>query len=179
MPMEKGKTIAETERLLIREMTQADLGALCGILCDEDVMRAAYESAFTREEAQAWLGRHLKRYKDHGFGLWAVVLKATGEMVGQCGLTLQDWKGEEILEIGYLFQKAHWHKGYATEAAAACKEYAFSTLGASRVYSTIRDTHTASQRVAVRNGMRVVDRARKNFRHVDMDFYLYCVEASP
>lgn len=49
-----GKLILETERLLLREMTQADLDALCKILCDEDVMRAAYESVFTREEAQGW-----------------------------------------------------------------------------------------------------------------------------
>ncbi len=94
-----GKLILETERLLLREMTQADLDALCKILCDEDVMRAAYESVFTREEAQGWLNRHLKRYREYGFGLWAVVLKETGKMIGQCGLTLQNWKEKEILEI--------------------------------------------------------------------------------
>ncbi len=171
-----GKIITETERLLLREMTQADLDALCKILCDEETMCAAYESAFTREEAQGWLGRHLQRYEKYGFGLWAVVLKETKEMIGQCGLTLQRWGEKEILEIGYLFQKAYWHKGYAAEAAIACKEYAFSTLHADRVYSTIRDIHTASQRVAVRNGMKAVDEAVKNFRGVDMNFLLYAVE---
>lgn len=171
-----GKLILETERLLLREMTQADLDALCKILCDEDVMRAAYESVFTREEAQGWLNRHLKRYREYGFGLWAVVLKETGKMIGQCGLTLQNWKEKEILEIGYLFQKAYWHKGYAQEAAIACREYAFSALHADCVYSTIRDTHIASQKVAVRNGMRVVDEAVKNFRGVDMNFFLYAVK---
>ncbi|CAM3718056.1 GNAT family N-acetyltransferase [Marinicrinis lubricantis] len=98
-------------------------------------MRAAYESAFNLEEAQNWLNRHLKRYEEYGFGLWAVVLKETNEMIGQCGLTMQDWMGRGILEIGFLFQKAYWHKGYATEAAIACKEYAFSVLNANRVYS--------------------------------------------
>lgn len=169
----------ETERLILREMTQADLEALCKILCDEEVMRAAYESAFSKEEAQGWLNRHLKRYADYGFGLWAVVLKETNEMIGQCGLTMQSWKEKEILEIGYLFQKAYWHKGYATESAIACKEYAFSVLNADTVYSTIRDTHIASQRVAVRAGMKIVDKAVKNFRNVDMDFFLYaCVNPS-
>lgn len=173
---ERGKIITETERLIIREMVQSDFDALCKILCDEEVMRAAYESAFSVEEAQNWMNRHFKRYAEYGFGLWAVVLKETNEMIGQCGLTIQSWREKEILEIGYLFQKAYWHKGYATEAASACKEYAFSVLNASSVYSMIRDTHIASQNVAVRNGMKVVDKFTKNFRYVDMDFFLYCAE---
>lgn len=173
---EFGKVITETERLIIREMVQSDLDALCRIMCDEEVMRAAYEGAFTVEEVQGWLGRHQKRYEDYGFGLWAVVLKETNEMIGQCGLTLQPWRDAEILEIGYLFQKAHWHKGYAAEAAIACKEYAFTVLDADKVYSTIRDTHTASKNVAVRNGMKVVDKDTKNFRNIDMEFLLYCAE---
>lgn len=173
---EGGRIISETERLIIREMRQSDLDALCRIMCDEDVMRAAYECAFSVEEVQSWLNRHLKRYEDYGFGLWAVVLKETNEMIGQCGLTWQTWKDKEILEIGYLFQKAYWHKGYATEAAIACKEYAFTVLNASSVYSTIRDTHRASQNVAVRNGMKIIDKFTKNFRYVDMNFLLYGVD---
>lgn len=106
MTMKDGKFVTETERLLIREMTQADLDALCKIMCDEETMRAAYERVFTVEEVQGWLNRHLKRYEDFGCGLWAVVLKETGEMIGQCGLTWQKWRDQEILEIGYLFQKA-------------------------------------------------------------------------
>lgn len=166
----------ETNRLVIREMVQSDYDALCRIMCDEEVMRVAYENAFTLEEVQNWLNRHLKRYETYGFGLWAVVLKETNEMIGQCGLTLQGWRDKEILEIGFLFQKAHWHKGYATEAAVACKEYAFSVLDANSVYSIIRDTNTAAQKVAARNGMHVVDKDTKHFRNVDMEFYLYAVE---
>ncbi|WP_249899364.1 GNAT family N-acetyltransferase [Paenibacillus sp. PK3_47] len=166
----------ETKCLLIREMVQSDYDALCGILCDEEVMRAAYESAFSLKEAQNWLNRHLKRYEEYGFGLWAVVLKETNEMIGQCGLTMQGWREKEILEIGFLFQKAYWHKGYATEAAIACKEYAFSVLNANRVYSIIRDTNIASQKVAVRNGMNIIDEDTKNFRNIDMKFFLYSVE---
>ncbi len=170
---ECGKIMIETERLIIREMVQTDFDALCKILCDEEVMRTAYESAFSAEEAQSWMNRNFKRYEEYGFGLWAVVLKETGTMIGQCGLTMQKWKEKEILEIGYLFQKAYWHRGYAAEAAIACKEYAFSVLNADSVYSSIRDTNTASQNVAVRSGMKIVDKATKNFRYVDMDFFLY------
>lgn len=174
--IECGRNITETERLIIREMVPSDLDALCKILCDEEVMCTAYESAFSIEEAQNWMNRHFRRYEEYGFGLWAVVLKETNEMIGQCGLTMQSWRERELLEIGYLFQKAYWHKGYATEAALACKEYAFSVLNASSVYSMIRDTHIASQNVAVRNGMKVVDKLTKNFRNIDMNFFLYCAE---
>ena len=139
-------------------------------------MRAAYESAFSLEESQNWLNRHLKRYENYGFGLWAVVLKETNEMIGQCGLTMQGWREKEILEIGYLFQKAYWHKGYATEAAIACKEYAFSVLNAHSVYSIIRNTNIAAQKVAVRNSMNIIDKDTKNFRNIDMEFFLYSVE---
>ncbi len=163
----------ETERLILREMTQADLDALCAILCDREVMEAAYGSPFSREEAQGWLDRHLKRYETLGFGLWAVVLKETGEMIGQCGLTIQHWREQEVLEIGYLFQKAHWHKGYAVEAARACQEYAFSVLDAERVCSIVRNTNIPAQQVALRGGMTKTDQASKRFRNTDMEFFLY------
>lgn len=173
---QKKDFLIETERLLIREMTQGDYEALCKILCDEEVMRAAYESAFTPEEAQNWLNRHLKRYETLGFGLWAVTLKESGEMIGQCGLTLSAWREKEILTIGYLFQKAFWHKGYAAEAATACRDYAFSVLHADRVYSMVRNTNTSSQKVALRAGMEKIDRDIMNFRNIDMEFFLYAAD---
>ena len=80
------------------------------------------------------------------------------------------------LEIGYLFQKFHWHKGYAAEAAVACKEYAFSVLGAERVCSIVRNTNIPAQNVALRNGMIMTDRDIKNFRGVDMEFILFTAE---
>ena len=136
--------ILETERLILRQMTQEDYPALCRMLQDPLCMYA-YEHAFSDEEAQAWLDRQLKRYREDGFGLWAMVRKDTGEMIGQCGLTWQDAGGERVLEVGYLLQRAHWHHGYATEAAVACRDYAFNVLHAPEVYSIIRDTNAASQ----------------------------------
>ena len=80
--------ILETQRLFLREMTQADLPALRRILQDDETM-VAYNGAFDEAETQAWLDRQLARYAQYSFGLWAVVLKQTGEMIGQCGLTMQ------------------------------------------------------------------------------------------
>ncbi len=159
--------ILETERLYLREMEQSDFDTLCSILQDEETMYA-YEGAFQAAEVQEWLDRQISNYEAWGFGLWAVVLRETGEMIGQCGLTMQPWKDREVLEIGYLFCRSHWHKGYAAEAAGACKKYAFETLDAREVCSIIRDTNTASQNVAIRNGMTAADHWIKHYRGVDM-----------
>ena len=164
----------ETERLCLREMGQPHFEALCVILQDEKAMYA-YEGAFSSTEVQEWLDRQLARYHKYGFGLWAVVLKETGEMIGQCGLTMQLWKEREVLEIGYLFQRRYWHKGYATEAAQACKHYAFDVLNAEEVCSIIRNTNTASQNVAIRNGMTVMDTWIKPYRGVDMPHDRYVI----
>lgn len=164
--------IIETERLYLREMDEGDFDALCRTLQDEETMYA-YEGAFSDGEVQEWLDRQIARYREYGFGLWAVILKATDEMVGQCGLTMQPWKDSEVLEIGYLFERAHWHKGYATEAAMACKKYAFEVLNADEVCSIIRDTNIASQNVALRNGMIKEDSWTKHYRDVDMPHYRY------
>ena len=167
--------ILETERLYLRELNQADFESLCGILQDDEVMYA-YEGAFRDDEVQEWLDRQISRYQKWGFGLWAVILKETDEMIGQCGLTMQPWKDKELLEIGYLFERVYWHKGYAAEAAAACKKYAFEVLDADEVCSIIRDTNVASQKVAIKNGMTAADTWTKHYRGVDMPHQLYVVQ---
>lgn len=166
--------ILETERLSLRELRQSDFSALCQILQDDATMYA-YEGAFSDQEAHEWLERQIARYQLWGFGSWAVILKETGELIGQCGLTMQPWNGSEVLEVGYLFRRTHWHQGYATEAAIACKEYAFNVLGAEEVCSIIRDSNISSQRVALRNGMTPTDTAVKHYRGVDMPHTRYVV----
>lgn len=167
--------ILETQRLILREMTQTDFPNLCKMLRDDEVMYA-YEGAYSIDEAQGWLDRQLQRYKEYGFGLWAVVLKETGTMIGQCGLSMQDFNSSKVLEVGYLFQKDYWHHGYASEAAIACKEYAFDKLNATEVYSIIRDTNIPSQNVAKRNGMTCTDKFIKHYRGVDVPHFLFSVK---
>lgn len=137
--------ILRTRRLLLREMTEGDLPALKAVLQDPEVM-TAYEHSFSDRDVAEWLARQRERYRRDGFGLWAVVLRSTGEMVGQAGITWQDCEGQPVLEVGYLLKKRFWHQGYASEAARACRDYAFRVLGAGKVSSIIKTDNAASIR---------------------------------
>jgi len=158
-------------------MNQNDFYDLCMILQDIDVMYA-YEHAFSNEEVSNWLNKNIERYKTDGYGLWAVIHKDTGNFLGQCGLTIQEINDKKYLEIGYLFKKEHWHKGYATEAAIGCKEYAFNKLNANSVFSIIRDSNIASQNVAKRLGMEKIETVIKHYYNMDMPHYIYMVSAA-
>ena len=131
---------------------------------------------FSDAEVQEGIDKQLHRYKNNGGGVWAVILKENDELIGQCGLSVQPCEDKEVLEIGYIFQKKYWHKGYATEAAVACREYAFAELNANEVYSLIRDTNIASQNVAKRNGMSIRGTFVKHYCGVDMPHYIFSVK---
>lgn len=130
--------------LLFRPLTAEDVGDLCEILRDPVAM-TAYEHAFTMEEVYTWLGRQQARYIRYGFGLWALLDSGTGAFVGQVGLTMQETPGGPELEIGYLLKRRFWHRGYASRAAASCRDFEFKEMDASRVVSIIRDTNEASK----------------------------------
>ena len=157
----------ETARLRLREMTVDDLPDLRAILQDEQTM-TAYEGAFDETMTQAWLERMLGRYRDDGFGMWAVELREKPRMIGQCGLTRQHILSQDVIEVGYLFNRAYWHQGYATEAATACVHCAFERLKLDRVWAQIRDTNVASMNVARRLGMTERGRFERHYRGVDM-----------
>lgn len=172
-----GREIFATSRLRLCALTPEDYGALCPILQDAETM-AAYEHAFSDDEVRAWLGRQLRRYREDGIGLWAVRRRSDGLLVGQCGLTLQDiGRSRPVTEIGYLFRRDCWHRGYATEAAQGCRAYAFGQLGLPEVWSIVRDTNLASRRVAERNGMVRVGRLLKHYWGVSMPHDLFRVSA--
>lgn len=166
--------ILETGRLMLREMTRDDMPALRRILQDPLAMYA-YEGAFDDEGVAQWMDKMLWRYQNEGIGLWACVLKRTGAMIGQCGLTMQHIPGGRVVEVGYLFERAFWHQGYATEAAVACRDHAFDVLGVDEVFSIIRDTNLASRAVAARNGMTQRSTFVKHYRGVDMTHLVYSI----
>lgn len=146
----------ETERLILRELTCDDFPALHAILSDAETMRY-YPHAFSEEETKRWIARNQARYAENGFGLWAVELRETGDLIGDCGITMQMIHGRQEPEIGYHIERSLQKRGYATEAAAACMACAFETFALPHVYSYMKYTNAASQRVAVKNGMRFLE----------------------
>ena len=97
-------------------------------------------------------------------------------MVGQAGLTMQPYQGGEVLEIGYLLKKRFWGRGYAREAAAACKRYAFDTMKKNKVCSIIKTDNLASIRVAESIGMKREAAFIARYYNGDMPHFLYAVE---
>lgn len=144
----------ETRRLVLREETEDDLGALCAILGDEATM-AFYPRPFTAEEVLAWIRRNLERYRTLGFGLWAVTLKEEDQVIGQVGLTPQLVNGAEEMEVGWQIERRRWGRGYATEAALASRDFAFAEAGLDHIISLVRPDNAPSARVAAKLGMEV------------------------
>lgn len=146
------KKILETERLFLREMTMGDFDALYAVLGDKEIMQH-YPYSFDEERVRSWIERNMNRYKEDGFGLWAVCLKDTGEMIGDCGLTLQNIEGQMLPEIGYHIRKDQQRKGYAKEAAMAVRDWAFGNTEYPALYSYCKYTNVGSFKTAESIGM--------------------------
>ena len=146
------KMILETERLFLREMTMGDFDALYAVLSDPEIMQH-YPYSFDEERVRSWIERNMNRYKEDGFGLWAVCLKDTGEMIGDCGLTLQNIDGTMLPEIGYHIRKDQQRKGYAKEAAMAVRDWAFQNTEYPALYSYCKYTNVGSFKTAESIGM--------------------------
>jgi ribosomal-protein-alanine N-acetyltransferase len=147
-------TVLETQRLFLRELQSVDVEELAQVLGDPETMRF-YPHPKSHEETLAWIEWSRRSYAENGFGLWALVLKEHGNLVGDCGLTMQDVDGESFVEVGYHLSRSHWHRGLATEAAAACRDHAFDGLGVDRLIALIRPENEPSSRLAERLGMSV------------------------
>jgi RimJ/RimL family protein N-acetyltransferase len=139
--------ILETERLALRQLTMDDVDNMLLIFSDPEAMRF-YPAPFKRENMQGWIQWALNSYAKNGFGLWAVIRKHDQLLLGDCGPMLQPVEERTEMEIGYHILRREWGRGYATEAARACRDYAFGTLNYPRVVSIVNPLHLASRRVA-------------------------------
>jgi RimJ/RimL family protein N-acetyltransferase len=149
----RAATILETARLVLREMVLADLDFVASMLADPEVMRY-WPRCYTRDEAEAWVRRQRERYQRHGHGYWLALARGTGRPVGQAGLLLSKVEGRQEAALGYIIHRPFWRLGYATEAAAACRDYAFDRAGKKRVIALVRPENVPSQGVALKIGMR-------------------------
>ncbi|PDT05359.1 GNAT family N-acetyltransferase [Rhizobium chutanense] len=171
------RNILKTDRLILREITPEDLPLLHRIFGDAECMRY-YPGVKSFDETARWFQRlAFDSYTGHGFGLWAVTDRRSGDLLGDCGITLQETSAGLEPEIGYHLWRDHWGKGYAAEAAIACRDYALDTLSLARIVSIVRPDNIRSQRVAEQ-----VHRRREAFLKAAsldgsaVEFHLYITE---
>lgn len=162
--------VLETERLRLRRFRREDVDAVLAIIGDEITMQY-YPRRYDFHDAEEWIERNLRRYDEHGFGLFAVELKQRSELIGDCGVIPQVVNGQKELEVGYHFRRDQWGHGFATEAARGCMAFVFRTLKAAKVISLIRPENVPSRRVAERNGMKV----ERQVKHAGLPHVVYAI----
>jgi [ribosomal protein S5]-alanine N-acetyltransferase len=166
--------ILDTRRLILREFSPDDADALSCVLSDPEAMRF-YPAPLDRPGVEEWIARNRRRYAKDGHGLWAMVSKTNGELIGDCGLTVQEVDGTNEIEIGYHLRRDHWGQGLATEAARACRDYGFARLPVDHLISLIRPGNLPSRRVAERNGMTIW----KQIIRKDLPHLVYSIRRKP
>jgi RimJ/RimL family protein N-acetyltransferase len=160
----------ETERLRLRAFEEEDASSI-GFYADPDVMRyipgGAGDPASLRSRFQTRLDRTREQWDRHGIGMWAIVLKSSGSVIGHCGLQkLPD--GDEI-EVYYLLDKPYWNQGIATEATRAALAFGFERAGLERIVAIAMPENVGSRRVMEKSGMRLEGAAH----HYDIDCVKY------
>lgn len=142
----------ETPRLWLRPLTLTDLNDLTQIYSDPEVMRYRLISQpATREQTQKMLESYLNHWNEHGFGRWATIHKASGKLIGHCGLEYLATRDD--VEISYLLQRDYWGQGLATESATILLNYGFETLQLERLVALANPQNLASRRVIEKIGM--------------------------
>ena len=169
--------ILETDRLILREWTTDDAEAAFAIYRDPEVTRYLGNSGAPDPDVgyrREWLGRIAARYPEWGgYGLWAAVEKASGEVIG-CGELVPLEGGPEV-EVGYHLRRDRWGMGYATELAMALVAYGFARLGLERIVAVAYPENVASHRVLLKAGLTHHGR-RHTFGH---DLEYFSIERGP
>jgi len=143
----------ETERLVLREFAADDAPEVARAFADPEVIW--WDPApFSLPSADSWVARAREGYAATGMGLYAVLLRADGRLIGDCGLVARVIEGAAVVEIGWHLERAAWGHGYATEAARGVLAHA-AGLGLSRVCALIEAGNVRSRRVANKLGMEI------------------------
>jgi RimJ/RimL family protein N-acetyltransferase len=143
--------VLATPRLKLRQLTPDDLDAVERVRAD--ARRFWGLPLLSHDEVREWLERHVAGYSRTGFDLWGVELRATRELIGDCGLVRREIAGRDEIELGYHLLEEHWGHGYATEAASACVDYG-RARGHTRIVALILPSNLPSQAVARHVGLR-------------------------
>jgi RimJ/RimL family protein N-acetyltransferase len=143
-----------TERLVLRPIAREDLDAFAAMFADPEVVRFIGDGTVaSRDESAEWIETSLARNAFDGWDMRSVLLAGSGGVIGRCGLAVRGIEGRTEHEVVYLFGRAHWGKGYATEAATAMRDRALGGLGLSRLIALVDHGNEASKGVARKLGM--------------------------
>ena len=145
--------VLRTQRLELREFTEADLDVTAAMMADEDQMHL-YPRPRTRTETLVWIQNNLHLYETHGFGCWFIEERQRGVFLGYCGIRPRTIDGSNEIEMAWHTVKEVWGRGFATEAASACRDLAFQRFGLQRLVATIDPVNAPSVRVAQKIGMK-------------------------
>jgi RimJ/RimL family protein N-acetyltransferase len=162
----------DTERLILRRFTEADVENLVELDSDPEVMRYLNGGMATPREVveQSILPRFLSYYERYGsFGVWAAVEKSSGEFIGWFGFRPHDESRCDEVELGYRLRRLAWGQGYATEGARALIHKGFTELGVQRVTANTYEHNTSSRRVMEKAGMALVRRYRPTLDELTME----------
>ncbi len=146
--------ILQTDRLLLRRLVPEDLDALYELYRDEEIRRYFPDGTLSYEDTKEELEWFLEGHPRHPeLGLWATIYKPTNQFIGRCGLLPWTIEERDEVEVAYLINKSFWKQGLGSEAAQACADYGFNTLGLSRLICMIYPENHASIQVALKLGM--------------------------
>lgn len=165
----KHDLVLETDRLFLRRMRAEDVDDLLRIFTDPKVMASFGGELFSREQMAWWVRRNLEHQEKYGYGLFSVIFKADGQLIGDCGLEHMELDGEPETELGYDFRSDYWNRGLATEAASAVREFSFRTLALPWLVSMIRVGNQSSRRVAEKVGMHL----REEVQRGEIRYWVY------
>ncbi|HEY3265240.1 MAG TPA: GNAT family N-acetyltransferase [Actinomycetota bacterium] len=162
-----------TERLLLRPFVPDDDDAMALVFDDGELLRF-WGPPLDRDAVRERIASNRARFEADDFARWAIVLWASGELVGDAGLTRTDVEGVEEVELGWVVRRDHGGRGIATEAGGAWRDHAFGRLGLDRIVSMISPENAASRRVAEKLGMSIEREAFWN----DAPHLMYVLERS-
>jgi len=172
MPVTPVGLVLTTPRLWLRLLQPADEADLVRVFADPYAGRF-YPLMATAEGARHWIARNQERYACDGFGLWAICLRGSGELIGDAGLTYQPVEDHREMEVGYHLRADQRGQGLALEAARACLDLGFAVHHADRLVSMVHPLNTASRRLASRLHPRV-----RRFERLGDQYLLYYTERS-
>ncbi|MFT4695748.1 MAG: ribosomal-protein-alanine N-acetyltransferase [Urechidicola sp.] len=162
----------ETERLSFRLLNNEDYDSWLPLFERKNVAKFLLldHSLSQKELCDKWFEKSMMRYEKKLGGMNVFFDKVSGEFIGQCGLLIQNIEDVEYLEVGYSILPTHWNRGYASEAAIKCKNFAFENDLTDSLISIIHKENIGSRKVAINNGMSLF---KNNLKNPNTDFDMY------